>query len=113
MNLPFALWVYSQRERDLWVMFHEVRMPFGLRQRPIYNILAAATHMTAWLLVRAARISFVSTLAWEPMLRRMHRRAEICSLPVPSNLPTVAHAARTASIRARLVGSANASVGHL
>jgi glycosyltransferase involved in cell wall biosynthesis len=111
MNVLFASWVFAQRARRPIVMFHEVRLPFALRQRPDYNVMAIVTSLMAWLLVRAAGTSFVSTSAWEPMLRRMRRRADIRPLPVPSNLPTHVDPVKVGLVRERLE-SGSVIVGH-
>jgi hypothetical protein len=113
MNLPFCLWLATRRRGRLWVMFHEAVFPFG--ERPLRtNLLAAATHAMAALLVSRADQVLVSTPDWERRLRQLKRgplRAHW--LPIPSNLPVEVDTLAVAALRERLLGGSGASLlGH-
>jgi glycosyltransferase involved in cell wall biosynthesis len=91
MNLPFAAWVAGRagRAAPVWVMFHEVALPFG--RRPAHAALAAAHAVMARLVAGAADRVFVSVPGWAPLLRRFAPRAKPAEwLPVPSNVPAAA-----------------------
>jgi glycosyl transferase family 4 len=113
MNLPFCLWLATRRRERLWIMFHEAVFPFG--ERPLRtNLLAAATHAMAALLVNRADQVLVSTPDWERRLRQLKRgQLQAHWLPIPSNLPAEANAAAVAGLRARLLGASGAALlGH-
>ena len=85
MNVPLAGWLWRRRRRwAIDVMFHEVAMPFGVGQPLHHNIPAAAHRMMARLLVSAADRVFVSTSAWNRLIRPRRREPIVC--PVFSNV---------------------------
>jgi glycosyltransferase involved in cell wall biosynthesis len=104
MNLPFCGWLLRRR-RALrpWVMFHEVAFPCAWRQPLRHNVLGAANRVMAALLLRAAERVFVSTPAWEPLLRRLAPLRESPTwLPVPSNVALEGPDEAVRAVRARL-----------
>src|SRR4051794_6314051 len=105
MNLAFCRWVLGRAGRgdDVRVMFHEPYVRFGWR-RPQRNVLAAANRWMARLLLRAARTAYVSTPAWERLLRPWAPRGlgPMRWLPIPSTVPRVADPEGVAVLRARL-----------
>ena len=90
MNLGFCRWVLGRRRLgdDVRVMFHEPFHPFVLR-RPWRNALAVAHRAMAALLLRAARVAYVSTPAWERLLRPWApaRLGPMPWLPIPATIP--------------------------
>jgi glycosyltransferase involved in cell wall biosynthesis len=114
MNLPFCVWLYSRRRRErIWVMFHEVAYPFR-RKEPVLNyVLAAVNHLMAAIVSRAAQRCFASTLAWFPLIRKLHPRRRIEWLPIPSSMPTEVPLDAGAAVRARYgAGGGRPLVGH-
>jgi glycosyltransferase involved in cell wall biosynthesis len=105
MNLAFCRWVLRRARRgdEVRVMFHEPFVRFGWR-RPQRNVLAAANRAMAMLLLRAARHAYVSTPAWEALLRPWapRRLGPMRWLPVPSTVPRVDDPESVAVLRARL-----------
>lgn len=112
MNVPFCLWLASRRLDSIWVMFHEVAFPCSPRQSPKHNLLGLTTHFMARIMARAAQRIFVSTRAWEPLLRRpaASEPQRVIWLPVPSNLPVKVSDTAIAAARSR--ASAEKIVGH-
>jgi glycosyltransferase involved in cell wall biosynthesis len=90
---------------EVRVMFHEPFYPFGLA-RPWRNLLAAANRVMAMLLLRAARRAYVSTPAWEALLRpwALPGLGPMRWLPIPSTIPAVDDPEGVAVLRARLRG---------
>jgi hypothetical protein len=84
-NIPFARWLRTLGGYPLFVMFHEVSVTV-VRGTPLkYRIQALATRAMADSAIRAADAMFVSTPAWEPLLRRAMREATpIDWTPIPS-----------------------------
>ena len=111
MNVAFCRWVLrrSRRGDEVRVMFHEPFVQWSARH-PRRNVLAAATRAMAWLLLRAARVAYVSTPAWERLLRPLAGGRSMPWLPIPSTVPRVEDAAGVAEIRGRLGGGP--VVGH-
>jgi glycosyltransferase involved in cell wall biosynthesis len=105
MNLAFCRWVLSRARRgdDVRVMFHEPYVQFGIR-RPQRNLIALANRWMAMLLLRAARIAYVSTPAWERLLRPWAPRSlgAMPWLPIPSTVPRVDDPEGVAVLRAQL-----------
>jgi glycosyltransferase involved in cell wall biosynthesis len=105
MNVAFCRWVLRRAELgdDVRVMFHEPYVQFGIR-RPQRNVLAAAHRWMAMLLLRAARVAYVSTPAWERLLRPWapRRLGPMPWLPIPSTVPVVDDPEGVAVLRARL-----------
>jgi glycosyltransferase involved in cell wall biosynthesis len=88
LNLPFAAWVASRAGRfaPIWVMFHEVALPF--RWRPVSHAIIATGHkIMARLLAGAAERLFISTPVWGRLLSRICPNAESAEwLPIPANI---------------------------
>jgi glycosyltransferase involved in cell wall biosynthesis len=89
LNVPFCAWVAALRDAEVWVMFHEVALPWHSVRRWKVNVGAAVTRIMANLLVARADRVFISTRSWVPMLRGMapYWRGEPTWLPIPSNVP--------------------------
>jgi glycosyltransferase involved in cell wall biosynthesis len=117
MNARFCRWVLSRARRGdaVRVMFHEPFVRFSL-VRPQRNLLAAATRVMARLLLRAASAVYVSTPAWERLLRPLAPRSlgPMRWLPIPSTVPRVDDPEAVALLRARLCGGRSGArvVGH-
>jgi glycosyltransferase involved in cell wall biosynthesis len=114
MNLPFCAWVRSLQGSQVWVMFHEVAVPWGGPFRFKRNVMAAAHHaMAAILLSRADRV-FLSVPFWESYLRPLALRWPPTSwLPIPSNVPTTAPPDAISRVRAKLgISPETKIVGH-
>jgi len=114
VNVPFCAWLASVRGAEVFVMFHEVAIPWTSPGRWRYNAAAAVMRgMAALLLARADRV-FFSTQAWEPTLRSLSLRWKGATwLPVPSNVPTRPSQDRRSTTRARLGIEPDAQVvGH-
>lgn len=91
MNLPFAGWLFSQRHRQPWVMFHEVVFPLSFEQPLKHNLLGLITHAMGALVARAADRCFVAIPEWATLVQRFApEQKAIHLLPVPSNVPTQA-----------------------
>lgn len=105
MNVAFCRRVLARARRgdEVRVMFHEPFVPFGWR-RPQRNLLALANRWMAALLLRAARAAYVSTPAWERLLRPLAPASlgALRWLPIPSTVPRVDDREGVAAIRARL-----------
>lgn len=116
MNIPFAAWVARRGRRgdDVRVMFHEVAFPWV--RRPLrHNVLAAVHRAMAAVIVRACTRAYVSTLVWEPLLRRLGAVGlPITWTPVPSNVPSEADSDAVALRRAQVTGGETSArlVGH-
>jgi glycosyltransferase involved in cell wall biosynthesis len=111
-NVPFCLWLRSRRRDSVWVMFHEVSFPFGVREGLARNALAVVNRAMASLVGRAAERAFVSIPAWRAGVDRVTSTGTpVTWLPVPSGIPVVADDAATAGIRARH-GDGRPLVGH-
>jgi glycosyltransferase involved in cell wall biosynthesis len=103
MNLPFCGWVAALRE-EVWIMFHEVALPWASRRRWKANAGSAVTRVMANVLVARADRVFISAQMWDPVLRRLapHWRGPATWLPIPSNVPVVAPETASESARLRL-----------
>jgi len=114
MNLPFCLWLVSRRREAIWAMFHEVAYPCDWRLSPRHNLLGLVTRAMAVLVAQASQRIFVSSQAWEPLLRRLSlgRPRPLVWLPVPSNLPATVSDAAVAVARARASARFTTIVGH-
>ncbi len=88
LNIAFAFWIYQNRRRAPWVMFHEVCTPLSWRQPATHALLGLGTRLMASAVLRAAHKVYVSTTAWRPLLSSLapDRRPVEC-LPTVSNLP--------------------------
>ncbi|HEU4455927.1 MAG TPA: glycosyltransferase family 4 protein [Longimicrobium sp.] len=107
MNVGFARWVRARARAgdDVRVMFHEPYFPFVLR-RPQRNLISVATRAMAVLLLRAARRAYVSTPAWEELLRPWApaRLDPMRWLPIPATVPRVDDPEAVTLLRAQLRG---------
>jgi glycosyltransferase involved in cell wall biosynthesis len=114
MNLAFCSWLLLRCRVTPWVMFHEVAFPCRWGQRLPHNVLGAVNHLMAALVARAAGRIFVSTPAWEKLLRRLAPGAPpVHWLPIPSNVPTRADPDAVAAVRAELgAGGGRFVIGH-
>lgn len=114
MNILFCLWLYLRRGPEIDVMFHEVMFPARLRQPLRHNALAGATWMMAALAARSAARIFVSTPAWEALLRgRVRIASPIAWLPIPSCVPVIGDPAGIRSFRRRHAADGDPVIGHL
>ena len=109
MNVGFCRWVLRRARAgdEVRVMFHEPYVEFSLRH-PRRTPIAMATKVMAMLLLRAARIAYVSTPAWERLLRPWAPRTlgPMPWLPIPSTIPRVDDASAVAALRTRLAAGA-------
>jgi glycosyltransferase involved in cell wall biosynthesis len=105
MNVAFCRWVLRRARLgdEVRVMFHEPFVEFSLAH-PRRNVIAAANRAMAMLLLRAASIAYVSTPAWERLLRPWAPRSLglMPWLPIPSTVPRVDDPEAVAVLRARL-----------
>ena len=104
MNVALTRWLRARRRAgdDVRVMFHEPFFPFGW-QRPQRNLLAAVNRWMARDLLHASTRAYVSTDAWERLLRPLAPRGlRIDTLPIPSTIPFVDDPERVAALRGRL-----------
>lgn len=103
MNVPFCRWVLGRARcgDEVRVMFHEPYVEFSLAH-PARNLLAAANRVMAMLLLRAATVAYVSTPAWERLLRPWapRRLGPMPWLPIPSTVPCVDDPGEVARVRA-------------
>jgi glycosyltransferase involved in cell wall biosynthesis len=114
MNVPFCLWLWMQRRRPVWVMFHEVSVFFKRSQPMRHNAIALVNRVMAWLVTHAAERLFISIPGWKPLLDPLMRATSKleCS-PIPSNLPTQADPQLVRRLRAKITGPSEAMViGH-
>jgi glycosyltransferase involved in cell wall biosynthesis len=105
MNVAFCRWVLRRARRgdEVRVMFHEPYVQFSLAH-PRRNLIAAANRVMAMLLLRAATVAYVSTPAWERLLRLWAPRSlgPMPWLPIPSTVPFVDDPEGVAVLRAKL-----------
>jgi glycosyltransferase involved in cell wall biosynthesis len=105
MNVAFCRWVLRRARRgdEVRVMFHEPYVQFSL-VHPRRNAIAAANRVMAMLLLRAASIAYVSTPAWERLLRPWapRRLGHMPWLPIPSTVPFVDDPEGVTVLRAKL-----------
>jgi glycosyltransferase involved in cell wall biosynthesis len=104
MNLPFCRWVTNLPKAELWVMFHEVAVPWAPWQSWKQNVVSLATRrMASTLVMRADRV-LVSVPIWVDVLHLVapRWRGVASWSPVPSNVATEVTPAATVEVRARL-----------
>ena len=113
-NLPFCAWLATVRRARVFVMFHEVAIPWERPARLKYNAAAFAMRAMAALLLARADRAFVSTSSWDAMLRPLAPHwAGTTWLPIPSNIPTTTPAGAREAVRAKPgLAGASAVVGH-
>jgi glycosyltransferase involved in cell wall biosynthesis len=114
LNVAFCAWVATLRKPQVWVMFHEVALPWSDGRRWKANAAAAVTRVMAGLLASRADRVFMSIPGWEPMLRGCTPRWRGGTwLPIPSNIPASAPEAAVASVRSRFrLHDRTAVLGH-
>ena len=113
MNVPLCLWLASRQRERLGVMFHEVAFAISRDQPLRHNFLGVVTRAMAAILARSARRIFVTTSAWEPMLRSISgTRQPILCIPTFSNVPVVEDEAGANDIRRRVAPDGGKIVGH-
>ena len=111
MNVPFALWLASRPE-PLWVMFHEVAHPVGLRLPPGQTARGLVNRAMAAIVLRRAGRVLVSTSAWTRQLERLGARRPVTELPIPSNLPERVAPEDVAAARASVAAPGEVLIGH-
>jgi glycosyltransferase involved in cell wall biosynthesis len=113
-NVPFCVWLRGLRQAEVWVMFHEVIVPWGPPLRWKQNLIAGATRVMARLVADRADRIFVSVLSWSPRLRAISPSSPPTTwLPVPSNVPVVVPEQGRQQARARIASASDARVvGH-
>lgn len=115
LNLGFGRWLRRRRAAGdaVWLMVHEVRYPFWLRDRPWRWVLTVAHRRMIRDALAAADRVFHTTVANGDDLRRLDPRPgrPVVWLPVPSNVPVVDDPVGVAEARARLAPGARTVVG--
>lgn len=101
MNVAAAAWLAARRQR-LWLMFHEVAYPVGLRVPLTQSVRGIVNRGMAALAVTRAEQVFVSVPAWADVLGPLSRGRSLVELPIPSTLPTEVAADETWAVRERL-----------
>jgi len=113
MNVPLCVWLASRQRERLGVMFHEVAYAIAREQSVRHNLLGLVTRSMAAILARSARRIFVTTSAWEPMLRSISRtRGAIQCIPTFSNVPVVDDEAGVNAIRRQIATDGGTIAGH-
>jgi glycosyltransferase involved in cell wall biosynthesis len=115
MNIPFCVWLYARRRRyPIYVMFHEVAVAREAGQPLRHKVRATVTQLMARLAARAASRIFISTLAWERMLRPMvPNPLAVTWLPIPSNIPVVKRLDDASRIKMSYATNGEVLIGHL
>ena len=85
MNVPFAFWLLTIRPD---VMFHETVIKLDARMNVTRKVQAVVTQIIGFIVMRAARRTFVSTPAWIPRIRAWAPGAAPVHLYIPSNIST-------------------------
>lgn len=117
-NVAFCAWLLKRARVDgdrVEVVVHEPFLEFA-RGHWRQSAAAAAHRLMAALLLMAARRVWVTTPAWEELLRpfALGRAVDFRWLPVPSTVPVVEDAALTCEVRRRSdAEGASTLVGHL
>ena len=107
MNLPFALMLFALPGRRLDLYIHEVG--WDVSREPAHRGVAGVVHrIMTWCAARASRRVFVTIPAWGARLSLlgMHglpKDQETTWIPVPSNVPDRADAARVTTLRRELL----------
>jgi hypothetical protein len=114
MNVAFCAWIAGLRDAQVWVMFHEVAVPWAPWWRWKQNVVAGVTRVMARVLLSRADRVLVSIPSWEAILRPLAPRwAGAMWLPIPSNLPTAVPPDAAARVRTRLpLRPERVTIGH-
>jgi glycosyltransferase involved in cell wall biosynthesis len=113
MNVPLCVWLAARYRDRLGVMFHEVAYPMAREQSMRHNFLGVVTRAMALIIARSARRIFVTTAAWEPMLRSISgTRKTIQCIPTFSNISVIEDEAGANAIRRRVVSNGGKIAGH-
>jgi glycosyltransferase involved in cell wall biosynthesis len=115
INVPFCAAIAAIRNAEVWVMFHEVALPWAPALRWRANSAALATRAMANILAARADRVFVSIPLWARILREVAPlwRDHAAWLPIPSNVPLRVADSSRADTRARLRVPAGAPmIGH-
>lgn len=115
VNVPFCAAIAALRGIDVWVMFHEVALPWAPVGRWKANVAAVLTRAMANILAARADRVFISIPLWERILREVAPlwRGQATWLPIPSNMPLSVPDAARDDVRARLRLTPGAQViGH-
>lgn len=119
MNLPFCVWLWTQRKRHcIIVTFHEVSYPWVSHGRILrHNFLALVNRLMAGFVARSARQIYVSIPAWSDLLRPLAGGLPVEWLPIPSTMPPDVSQQRVIALRKHLLGTGNGSpdqriIGH-
>ena len=87
MNLAFCLWLVGQKNRRVFVMFHEVAYPFKANQPLKHDFLATVHRLMAWMLVGSAERSFTSIEPYRLLLKQLAPGVKVDLLRICSNVP--------------------------
>jgi glycosyltransferase involved in cell wall biosynthesis len=115
MNVGFCAFVAGLRNAEVWVMFHEVAVPWGGLEQWRRSAVAGVNRAMAAMLVSRADRVLVSIPAWENTLRGLAPwwRGKASWMPIPSNVPTQAPEEAVTRIRASLAtDGAGPIIGH-
>jgi glycosyltransferase involved in cell wall biosynthesis len=111
-NIPFARWLRTLCGYPLFIMFHEVSVTVRPSTPLKYRLQALATRAMAVSATVAADAIFISTPAWEPLVRRGAReRTPIDWVPTPSNIALRSEPAAALAAREQF-RQANVVLGH-
>jgi glycosyltransferase involved in cell wall biosynthesis len=118
MNLPFALMLFSLRGRRLDLYIHEVGWEVW-RETARRGFAGVVHHVMTWLAARSARRVYVTVPAWRWHLRlfgsyALPKDEDALWIPVASNVPDHADAARVTELRRSLLSAPRqrALIGH-
>ena len=119
LNLPFALMLFALPGRRIDLYVHETGWEISTRETTRRALAGVVHRLMTWLAARSARRAFVTIPAWQSRLRFLGARGlppdvEATWVPIPSNVPDHADAARVAELRRRLLagGRQRVVVGH-
>ena len=119
MNLPFCLWLWTQRKRcRIIVMFHEVAYPWVGHGRFLrHNFLALVNRLMAGFIACSARRIYLSIPAWKNPLWFLAPGRPTEWLPIPSTMPRETDFAEVQTLRSHLLGEVHGAsqrqiVGH-
>ena len=115
VNVPFCAAIAALRGIEVWVMFHEVALPWAPPARWKANAAAVLTRAMANILAARADRVFVAIPRWERFLRDVAPlwRGRAIWTPVPSNVPLSVSSSARDEVRALLRLSPSAPViGH-